>query len=1182
MANLKFFCWLSIIQLLCSNAFAQNSLVGDGFGGRLWYVPSNYCVGSYSAYSVCYTDTCGNSLANQLYAWGSNSTRQLGIDSTGALLGSNTPTKVIGMSNVKFYTCGYYMAAIKHDNSGWMWGTSANDTTRIAKPLKVVDDVKHADAGIYGVHFVHNNGEVSSISSNQYGECGNGKRNQLSSPINLTPIKMLNIKNAVRIACTFTANIILLKDGSLMSVGVNESGILGIGRSEDNLVHTIPVPVQNISKVVDIKSNTYSIIALDSLGDVYTWGNTNDLRFSQLQNRKLNRPTKIPQLKDIVAISGTNDGYHFLALDSEQNVYAWGNNLAGQLGNSNINWHLSPIKVASGVIDIMAGELFSYIVKADGSLWCSGSSHESTNRFSCSIWLNLKDTMRTSFTKLSPEKFLGCPAVFPMLSKVQVEDSFCRSNIIVNMLGGRPPYLFNIGNGNQSSNVFRNISNGKYTITITDAKGCMITENVDVNNKLNVSPTFDTIPPICEAISVSPLPQKSKNGISGKWYPPYDSSQSKKYVFIPDSALCFDSVQLKVDIIPLVTPEFDSIPELCENHAINPLLANSKNGITGKWNEVFDPTVSKTYTFIPDSGQCAKNQTIAIKINQNQYPKFDPIAPVCEGDIISLSNLSLNGISGTWFPPFKSDSTREYFFTPDPNQCAKTTSIIIQVIQKVIPKFDSIAPVCEGDMITMSKRSLDGIKGSWFPPFQSDSTREYFFTPDNGQCAKTISLKIQVIPKVIPTFDPIISICEGEKISLPNISLNGIKGSWAPQVLNDSTVEYIFTEEQGQCASSAVMKIKINKKNKPEFLPIPDICEGDILLPLSNISLNGIKGSWFPALDNMKTQSYFFTPDNNQCATPSSIIIRVNAKTDPIFNSINPICFGSQKNPLQNTSLNGISGEWIPTFDNQKTTDYTFIPDSQYCAKNYSLSIAILPKQGVEFKHIEPICKGDYLEDLPTTSIHGVKGYWTPQLNNQQSTMYTFHVIGDQCVTDSTKNLLIIVNDLPIADAGKDTSIYEGQSINLHGKGGLTYHWYPDTDLSCDHCERPTCSALQTIQYQLEVTDENGCTDIDSVWIFVNQNIDVFVPNVFSPNNDQYNDIFTIYSEDKSYFIRTMSIYDRWGEQLFYGTNLKAGQGWNGTFRENQALPGVYVYIINAENERGIRRQLIGDCTILR
>jgi alpha-tubulin suppressor-like RCC1 family protein len=507
MANLKFFCWLSIIQLLCSNAFAQNSLVGDGFGGRLWYVPSSYSVGSYSAYSVCYTDTCGNSLSNQLYAWGSNLTLQLGIDSTGTLLGSNTPIKVIGMSNVKFYTCGYYMAAIKHDNSGWMWGTSANDTTRIAKPLKVVDDVKHADAGVYGVYFVHNNGEVSSISLNYYGECGNGKRNLLNSPINFTPIKMLNIKNAVRIASTLTANIILLKDGNLMSVGMNGSGILGIGRSEDTLIRSIPVPVQNISKVVDIKSNTYSIIALDSFGDVYTWGNTNDIRFSQLQNRKLNRPTKITQLKDIVAISGTNDGYHFLALDSKQNLFAWGDNLYGQLGNSNKTWHFNPIKVASGVIDIMAGELFSYIVKADGSLWCSGVSDPSPNGIS-SIWLNLKDTMRTSFTKLSPEKFFGCPAVIPMFAKVQILDSICHFNIIVNMQGGRAPYSFNIGKGNQSSNVFSNIPNGKYTITITDSKGCMITENVAVNNKLNVSPTFDTIPPICEAISVSPLPPK--------------------------------------------------------------------------------------------------------------------------------------------------------------------------------------------------------------------------------------------------------------------------------------------------------------------------------------------------------------------------------------------------------------------------------------------------------------------------------------------------------------------------------------------------------------------------------------------------------------------------------------------------------------------------------------------------
>jgi len=45
---------------------AQNSMVGDGFGGRLWYRPTNYTVGSYSGFSLCYSDPCDSS-SNQLY-----------------------------------------------------------------------------------------------------------------------------------------------------------------------------------------------------------------------------------------------------------------------------------------------------------------------------------------------------------------------------------------------------------------------------------------------------------------------------------------------------------------------------------------------------------------------------------------------------------------------------------------------------------------------------------------------------------------------------------------------------------------------------------------------------------------------------------------------------------------------------------------------------------------------------------------------------------------------------------------------------------------------------------------------------------------------------------------------------------------------------------------------------------
>lgn len=70
--------YIVIVLFLTSNfSFAQNSMVGDGFGGRLWYNPTNYTVGSYSAYSIC-QDICGTG-ETQLYGWGDNGYNQLGL-----------------------------------------------------------------------------------------------------------------------------------------------------------------------------------------------------------------------------------------------------------------------------------------------------------------------------------------------------------------------------------------------------------------------------------------------------------------------------------------------------------------------------------------------------------------------------------------------------------------------------------------------------------------------------------------------------------------------------------------------------------------------------------------------------------------------------------------------------------------------------------------------------------------------------------------------------------------------------------------------------------------------------------------------------------------------------------------------------------------------------------------------
>jgi gliding motility-associated-like protein len=352
-------CLTFILVLFISHLLqAQNSLVGDGFGGRKWYKPYNYTVGSYSAYAIC-------GEAKQLYAWGGNIYGQLGDSS---FTPRPKPVKVLDMDHVKYYSTGYVMGAIKEDSTGWTWGRYLSTNQFEAKATKVIDNVMFVDAGISNCAFVKYDGTVWSVGENSMGEFGNG---QASNPFSKTPSQMLNINNAVRTAQGGGSTTVLLKDGSLM--------VAGFYNGNNN---TTPTPININAFIVDIKANTYENIALDSTGHVWFW-------------TQYSTPIKLNGLQNIVAISGCNDGFHFLFLDENHDCYALGDNTYGQCGL--ISGTLTvPTLVASNVNDIMAGEWFSYIIKSNGELYGSGVG------FFGSIWLNIPDEGRLEFTKITP------------------------------------------------------------------------------------------------------------------------------------------------------------------------------------------------------------------------------------------------------------------------------------------------------------------------------------------------------------------------------------------------------------------------------------------------------------------------------------------------------------------------------------------------------------------------------------------------------------------------------------------------------------------------------------------------------------------------------------------------------------------------------------------------------------
>jgi hypothetical protein len=301
------------------------------------------------------------------------------------------------------------------------------------------------------------------------------------------------------------------------------------------------------------------------------------------------------------------------------------------------------------------------------------------------------------------------------------------------------------------------------------------------------------------------------------------------------------------------------------------------------------------------------------------------------------------------------------------------------------------------------------------------------------------SFAVTSILNTTPTFTSVSPICTGATLgALPTTSNNSITGAWTPALDNTKTTTYTFTPTSGQCANTTTLSITVNPKVTPTFTSVSPICSGATLGALPTTSNNSIIGAWTPALDNTKTTTYTFTPTSGQCANTTSLSIKVNPKVTPTFASVNPICSGASLVALPTTSINSITGAWSPSLDNTKTTTYTFTPTSDQCANSTTLSITVNPLITPTFASVSPICSGETLGELPTTSINSITGTWSPALDNTKTTTYTFSPNQGVCINQAT--LTITVNTLP--DAGSILNVSDiclGKSISTTAtvQGGI-------------------------------------------------------------------------------------------------------------------------------------------------
>jgi gliding motility-associated-like protein len=224
----------------------------------------------------------------------------------------------------------------------------------------------------------------------------------------------------------------------------------------------------------------------------------------------------------------------------------------------------------------------------------------------------------------------------------------------------------------------------------------------------------------------------------------------------------------------------------------------------------------------------------------------------------------------------------------------------------------------------------------------------------------------------------------------------------------------------------------------------------------------------------------------------------------------------------------------------------------------------------------------------PNNSMAGGVTYaWSPSTGLSSTTSpnpvttttititYSLTITSPVCGVKSY-SVTVTVNPLPTVDACCETTINEGESVNLNGTGGVEYLWSPGATLYNPYIQNTSGDPVITTLYYLWVKDANGCLNWDTVTIHVLPSSELVYYNTFSPNNDGVNDFFYIGNAGKYPDCR-LEVYTRTGQLVYAKTGYD--NSWDGTNYGDKLPEATYYYIFNPGDGSETK---YGNVTIIR
>ena len=561
------------------------------------------------------------------------------------------------------------------------------------------------------------------------------------------------------------------------------------------------------------------------------------------------------------------------------------------------------------------------------------------------------------------------------------------------------------------------------------------------------------------------------------------------FVTVVDSLGCtgMDSVVVTVNPIPIIMISNDTT--VCLGTCVQLI---SSGGTNYNWNPgtglsdstIFNPVAcplntTNYYLALTDSNNCMNNDSVMITINPAPTITTNNDTAVCDGNCVQLN--AVGGVSYVWTPAtgLSNDTianplacptaTTTYVVTgTDANGCESTDTVTITV--NPLPTVD--AGVDQGICVAGSVV----IGGT--PTGPAGST--YNWTPNSTLDDSTLAN---------PTATPIIT----------------------------TTYTVTVTDPNG-CSDFDVVTVIINPAPIVNAGTDTTICAGESIIIGGNpTGPASASYNWTPsatlndntlanptATPSVTTEYIVTVTDSNNCVNTDSVTITVNPL--PVITSSNDtsLCIGAC---YQLNASGGISYVWIPatglsndTISNPMacpilTTNYVVTgTDANGCFDTSATLVTVNPLPTIITNNDTSVCIGTCAQ---LTASGGTNYTWSPGGTLSDSTIfnpvacptvttnYTVTVTDANSCSD-TSGVSVIIDPLPVVDAGVDTAICFGDTTQLNATGAVSYVWTPNVDISDTSIANPLVNPTTTTTYYVTGTDVNGCVNTDSVVVTVN------------------------------------------------------------------------------------------------